>query len=240
MKKILIFIIIIIFPVKAEAVTPSPVDVTATPSAEVERIERIKELVASKVAELKLIEKRGILGTVRDASTTQMTLDDNNKTKRIIDIDELTKFSDPSKKDFGISDIIKGDLISSVGLYNKELKRLLARTVTKIKTQPIQYEGVVMDKDRTEFVLTVRVEDGKTITVDIESNTKTQVFEKATGLTKSGFTKILPNQRVLVSGYPTLNENNKIAASRIIHFADVPPSSKMKPLSSENNQKDQL
>src|SRR3990167_7821617 len=73
MKKLLVIIFILLFSATTSSyaitTTPTPlkkVTPTGTPEVtkeqeDIDRIEKIKDLVASKVAELKLVEKRGIL-----------------------------------------------------------------------------------------------------------------------------------------------------------------------------------
>src|SRR5690348_1097965 len=51
--------------------TPSPVpsqNEVATSDADIEKVQKIKDIVASKVKELKLVEKRGIIATLKDVS----------------------------------------------------------------------------------------------------------------------------------------------------------------------------
>ena len=176
--------------------------------------------MASKVAELKLVDKRGILGVVKRISNSQIVIEDHKEDQRSIDIDELTKFVS-SKSSFGISDIKEGDRISAIGLYNKDTKRLLARFINVSENVPINIEGVVTGKNSREFTLTVIDSGGKTNNIDIESSTKTNVWDDKT-LTKSGFSKVLVGQRVIVIGFPDLNSKETVNASRIIHFANLP------------------
>src|ERR1700704_3295 len=95
-----------------------------------QQINSLKSRIASKVAQLNLVEKRGIIGTVTEASGTQIKLTDIQNNIRFVDVDELTKFSSPSAKDtFGISDLTKGTLVGVIGNYNKDSQRILARFV---------------------------------------------------------------------------------------------------------------
>jgi hypothetical protein len=56
--------------------------------------------IASRVAQLKLVEKRGIIGVVTNTTNTQITVTDSQNNTRFIDVDELTKFSNPiARKD---------------------------------------------------------------------------------------------------------------------------------------------
>lgn len=209
------------------ASSPSAAPTEPPETREVERIERIKEMVASRAAELQLVDKKGIMGIVQGVSNTQITLTDIRQNTRIVDTDELTKFQDGplSSKSFGISDIKKDDLIGAVGLYNKDIKRLLSRVVIKIKPGPIMFIGNVTQKDPKEFTLIVAGDKTKIKTVGIEISTKTRMYTQEGTLQKSGFSKILVGQRVYVVGTQDPKEQNTIDASRIIHFEDTLSSS---------------
>src|SRR3990167_5837024 len=116
----------------------SPVN-AATPTPENKNQEIKDQLIsniASRVAQLNLVEKRGIIGKVTEATNTQITLSDIKGDTRFVDVDELTKFSSPNAKGtFGISDITKDATVGILGLYNKESRRILARFVNVITDQ---------------------------------------------------------------------------------------------------------
>ena len=204
--------------IKVNAQTP-----TATASSSLEdKINDLKNKVASRVAELNLVEKRGIIGTVSDISNTQITLSDINDNTRFVDVDELTKFSSPSAKtSFGISDIEKGAKLGVLGLYNKSSRRILARFVDVLPL--MQYvHGAISSIDKTNFVLTVQTVDNKTFNIDIENATKTFSFTTTDGLIKAGFSKIVTGESLVVSGYPDKKDPNTIIASRIILLPSLP------------------
>src|SRR3989344_3522321 len=106
MKKILIFIYVFLLfqifinvslaQIATKTPTPTLIDLS-------DQIDDLKSKIASKVAQLNLVEKRGIYGIVADASDTQITLKTVNGNTRFIDVDELTKFSSDSNDSFGIS-----------------------------------------------------------------------------------------------------------------------------------------
>lgn len=227
---IIIFIIIItIVSGQAAAVSPtatsSPTPKITSEQKEQDTIEKIKDLVASKVAELKLVDKRAILGIVKRSSTSQLVIEDHKGNQRSVDIDELTKFVS-SKETFGISDITRGDQVSVIGLYNKDTKRILARFISLSVNIPINYEGVVVSKNPRQFSFTAADANGKTKTIDVETSTKTSVWAEES-LTKSGFSKILAGERVLIIGFDDSKNKDTINGSRIIHFADLPLSSEL-------------
>lgn len=198
--------------------TPSPTPKITTEQKEIDTIEKIKDLVASKVAELKLVDKRGILGIVVRTSFSQVVIEDHKGDHRSVDIDELTKFVS-SKDSFGISDIKEGDRVSIIGLYNKDTKRLLARFVALASNVPMSVEGVVTAKNARTFSLTLIDTSGKSKTIDVETSTKTNIWDDT--FAKSGFSKVSVGERILVIGFEDLKDKTIINASRVIHFVDL-------------------
>lgn len=210
------------------ATTPTPsVQPTKTPSGTQnisgldQQIDNLKDRIASRVAQLKLVQKRGIFGTVTDVAETQLTITDLAGKTRFIDVDELTKFASPSAKgSFGISDITKGSTVGILGLFNKESERILGRFVT-VQTLPTIISGIVTNKDAKEFTLTVTSIDLKDFTVDVGDITKTYVYDSTSGLNKSGFSKITANERVMIVGFPDQKNPKEFIASRIIRMPSV-------------------
>lgn len=230
MKKIIgiIFVILttIIFSRESFAQTATPkttITTTISPTKSPtqipgdKQIEKIKDLVASRVAELNLVDKRGILGYVKSTTNTQVVITDNMEEEVKADIDELTKFESADNDDFGISDVKKGDLISFVGLFNKQTKRLLARFATVASNIPQNIEGVVLSKDTGEFTLNVATDTGVEKVINIETSTKTSIYEDGE-TTKSGFSKIATGERVIIVGFDDKTNKDQLNASRIIHF----------------------
>lgn len=189
------------------------------------QIDDLKNRVASRVAELKLVEKRGIIGVVQSATDTQITINDLGDKTRIIDVDELTKFSSSNNNSYGISDIKKGSKISVLGLYNKESERILARFINET-TIPLFIQGVITKKDSLNFTLTLAVEDGTTYLVDIERITKSFAYNNG-DLETVGFTKIDAMKNAVIIAYPDPKEKNRITASKIIVFPDAPKNPKV-------------
>lgn len=189
------------------------------------QIDDLKNRVASRVAQLKLVEKRGVIGVVQSATDTRITINDLNDRTRIIDVDELTKFSSSNNSSYGISDIKKGSKISILGLYNKESKRILARFVNEV-TIPLFLQGVITKKDSANFTLTLAIEDGTTYLIDIERVTKSFAYKDG-DLETFGFTKFEPMRNVIIIGFPDPKEKNRITAGKIIVFPDSPKNPKI-------------
>lgn len=216
----------LVVPVYAVTSTPSatikPTKASDTQSSVADQINQLKDRIASRVAQLKLVERRGVIGIVTQVSDTQLTMTDLQNNTRIIDVDELTKFASPSAKgSFGISDITKGEEIGVLGLYNKQSRKILARFIDVLVT-PVIVNGAVVALDENEYVITIVTEAKKQYTVDVETTTKTNTYTQEAGLTKAGFSKIKIGERIRVSGYPSTKDNTNISATRILLFPELP------------------
>ncbi|MDO8620752.1 MAG: hypothetical protein Q7R31_00485 [Candidatus Levybacteria bacterium] len=208
----LFFIFHFSFFISVSAATPTP---NATDQIKQDLINNI----ASKVAQLKLVEKRGIVGKVSDVSNTQVTLSDLAGRIRFVDVDELTKFSSPNAKgSFGISDISKGDTLEVLGLYNKESRRLLGRFVNVISLPTITH-GVIISIDSKNFNFSVATDSNKILSVDIETTTKILSYTKDAGLARLGFSKVKENQNIIIVGnnlyiFPNIPKNPNITVAQ--------------------------
>jgi len=201
--------------------TPTPEDKTT------QLRDQLITNIASRVAQLKLVEKRGIIGKVTDVTNTQITVNDLQNNTRFIDVDELTKFSSPNGGEtFGISDITKNTAVGILGLYNKESRRILARFVSVI-TNPTIIHGGVSAKDNENFSLNVATEDGRQMTVDVENLTRTYSYTQKEGLVKSGFSKIKENFNIIAIGVLNKKDENRLTATKIIFFPEIPSSPKV-------------
>jgi len=186
------------------------------------QINQLKERIASRVAELNLVEKKGIIGTVSETSGNQITIKDLSGKSKFIDVDEITKFTSPDKEDsFGLSDLVKGTKISALGLYNKQSERLLARYINTIST-PIYLSGRISKIDNKNFQITVASADKKQTTVDIEKVTSISIYTKEDGTDKYGFSKFEIGDRVLVTGYPGKDDPKILSSTRVLVLADLP------------------
>lgn len=187
---------------------------------EIERVQRIKDIVASKVAELNLVEKKGIIATVTEVGSTEIKGVDYKDNNITIDVDELTKF-DFDDENFGISDLEVGQIYSFVGLYNRDSEKLLARFISQPASIPDYIDGAISELNEDDFQISLIDKDGNTYLVDIENSTDTVVIDEEGGLEESGFSSLEVGQRVIAVGF--IDEDNEMSASRLIHFALIPP-----------------
>lgn len=186
------------------------------------QINKLKDKIASRVSELNLVEKRGATGVVSEVSTNKITLTDLNGNTKLIDIDEITKFSSSSAKGtFGLSDLTKGTKINVLGLYNKQSKRILARFITTA-VNPVFLSGTIYEIDTKNRTMSVATDDKKTTKIDIVPSTKISSYSKEDGLTKILLTGLNTGVRVAVIGFPDKTDPTMIVAQRITVLPELP------------------
>ena len=221
MKKIFLILVFafLIVPSLSFAQTPIPEESETSTDKTNIKVDQIKDKVASRVAQLNLVEKRGMVGIVESVAGNEIRINDLNDKTRIIDVDELTKYSS-DEGSFDLDKIQKGTKISAIGLYNKDSEKLLARFINEISI-PLFLNGVISGKDDEEFTVNLSTEDEKKYTVDVENITKSFTFSDGE-LETIGFSKLPTLKNALVIGYVNPKDENRITAGRIIIFPDVP------------------
>ncbi|MBI5123377.1 hypothetical protein HZA75_05980 [Candidatus Roizmanbacteria bacterium] len=231
----IISLLLIFSAVPAYAVTPTPTDKT-THSPTIKpgvseklnnQINELKEKIASRVSELNLVEKRGMIGVVTEVSGNKITLTDVAGKTRLVDVDEITKFSSAANKSFGLSDITKGTRLSILGLYNKQSKRILARFINTT-TDPNFLSGSISELDTKNFFITITTLEQKQIKIDVQTSTKLLTANKDGDLTKYGFSKMEIGDRIVVIGYPDKKDTKVIVSDRVIIFSTLPQNPKIK------------
>lgn len=230
-----LFLLLFASSVFVGAANPSP---TTSPSTMDEQINKdLQQRIASEVAQKNLVAKRGFIGVVSSTSETQLVITDLQGNQQIIDVDELTKFSSPDtvSKSFGISDIGKGTTIDAIGLFYKDSKHLLARWVDVLHL-PKVYSGGILAIDSKNYTFTIATVDTQSVAIDVENLTRTYSYTKDGGTLRSGFSHLLPNERIMVVGFPDVKNPGMIIASEILVFPDIPVNPKIHLISPTDTQ----
>lgn len=232
MKKLKVIVTVLLFIFTANTHTAAAI--TATPSAttfldKLKQIEVLKEKIATKVAELRKIEKGGIYGAVKSVGDTSITITSKSK-EQIISYGEDTVFfkmnagikSDPidSKQ---AKKLKPGEQIVALGYY-ESAGTLFSTKYIYIYSPSIHIIGKIADKDQENFTVTVKELKGNTL-VDIETYTKMFLFNKKTGLARSGFSKLVQNNIVHLYAIANQKEENRVSAAKIISFTFGPNTS---------------
>ncbi len=213
MRKIIISALIIYLLLPGAAFAQTKLSVNS-------EIDQLKDKVASKVAQLNLVQKRGVIGKVVEISPSAFTLEDINGNQIDINVDELTTYTSDAKNSFEFSDIKKDSQLSILGLYNKDSRKILARYVDE-SAIPLFLRGVITDKDAKNFTVNFLAKDGTSYIVDIEDVTKTLLYDDH-ALTDAGFSKIPTDVNAIVVGFENPKEKGHITAGRFIVFPGTP------------------
>ncbi len=226
------FILLVIFlaafarPVYAVVgTTPTvlPTSPPATTSADIQ-IEKLKERLATKVAELRTLVKRAMFGTVKTVSVASATVETSTKDIKIElgDGVSVAQIISGKRTTLTTDDISVGDPITVFGTYDNTLDLLKAQFIfieSSIVTQHIS--GTVSDISAKDFTMTVHTPEGRTIVVDVEKTTKATSWNKADGVTKSGFSKIAVGDTVHVAGVAEPKKDDHISANRILDLGNL-------------------
>lgn len=197
-----------------EAETPTP----TTNS----KISDLKERIASRVAELNLVERRGMLGTIASISGTRINLVDLENRTRLVEVDELTQSDKIKDKTKLLSGFSSGNSISVLGLYNKSSRILLARFINDAQIFSRIF-GEVTAIDKKNFLVSVKANE-KEVVVEIESSTQTSSLTDSI-LVRGGFSKIEIGEKVFAVLVPqeSTATNAHYSALRFIMFPQLSP-----------------
>ena len=214
-------IFLFVTPTSAQSPTEEPQDSSVAEKLD-EQINELKEKIASRVSELDLVEKRGMIGVVDEVKSNQITITSIAGETRFIDVDEITKFaSGNSTGTFGISDLKKGTRISILGNYNKQSKRVLARFINT-HTVPTRYSGTITEVDQQNYQVTINTIEQKEAVIDIETSSDIYAYTKEAGLVRYGFSKLEVGDRISVVGTPDAQDATLLSADRLIDFINIP------------------
>lgn len=222
MKKIVFLLIALSFLPSviyaAEETTPTPEE-TITPTVAVtDKIQELKEKVASRVAALKKEKMQGLSGTVKSVSESALILvKDSSEYSIQYDEDTISFSLDANlrKKDLKLSSLEKDKYITVIGVINTQDKTGTARLVIE-KEPNVILNGKVDSVSTKDGTITVSGIDNKTYTVDIEVTTKINLYDpKKDVLTKIGMSKIEAGSYIQVFGVKG-KEENRVSASRIL------------------------
>jgi hypothetical protein len=219
MKKLLTITFLLIFMLYFTQISFAQNKATPTSPVTQQQIDELQTKIASRVAQLKLVEKRGILGTVASVSDTYILLNDINGNTKSVDVDELSKFYSTSTS-FGISDIKTGNTLGILGLYNKDSRRILAREINDIPSLPQTVVGAITNIDKDNYEISLKAGNNKTYVFEIQDTTKT-FMHSDTDLVKTGFSKLQIGQTIVASGNSDRGSSTKFLALRIIVLPEI-------------------
>lgn len=204
--------------------TPAVVAQTATPSSDkANKLEELKDRLATVVAELRQTQRRAISGTIKSTSLTTAIIETETKDLKIELIDELSVFQIISGKRTALTvdDLAAGDFVTVFGEYDTTLDLLKAKVIFIQSPLPVLLSGTVAAIDAKAFTLTLETKDGPTFTVDIEKTTTTRAWTGEEKIEKSGFSRIAVGNTIHIAGTPDTKQENRVSAIRILDLGNL-------------------
>lgn len=203
---------------------PPVLAATATQSATNQKIEDLKDRLATKVAQLRQTSRRAIFGSVKSSSVTSFIVETKTKDVKIELTDEIKVIQvlKGKRTTLATEDIAKGDVVSVFGQYDTTLDLMKAVVVHIQGEVPERVSGTVTTRDENAFTITIVTVQNQTYTIDIEKTTKTLRWDREKKEpVKSGFSKIETDSTVHVLGSPVPKQEQRLNAARILDLDNL-------------------
>jgi len=218
-KKIILttlFLLIFVSSVFGQNASSSP---TIT-NFEEKSIEKLKEKVADKVAEIRKKNNRAIAGKVIELSSKTIKIKTNDNEQYLVNLDEtLTKYFKifgTNQKEIKFDDLEKGDYLIVSGVIND--KSITANTI--FVDQPFLVDnGKIIEIDKQNYNIKVMTADKTIDTLSIETYTKQQIINiKTLEIERIGFSKIIVGDYVhfVAEVKNEENKDNSYSAKKIL------------------------
>lgn len=182
----------------------------------IEKIEKLKEKIATRVAELRDQDKAAVYGTVKELTDKTIILASRKGERKVVFSDDSIFFTltDEVKKETETNKVDKDDLLSVFGYLDQDSNTISAKYIY-IQELPVRLIGKIADIDTSNYTITVASKQEEII-VDYEKNTKSYNFDKnSKKWVISGFSKLNLGNKVHIFGSAHKSEDNRIYANRI-------------------------
>lgn len=223
-RKILLLLLFyfMILPVQAVSAQGANSEGTVAGQTQKDKIEDLKERIATKVAQLRAQALKPQMGEIKSVGKDGFTLKTSRDEKKILLTEEtkIFRISSGKKTAIQLAALKIGELAAVVGSTDSQ-GEFVAKVIL-VKTLPVNINGTVEKIDSKNFTLSVKnSKKGLVYVVDIEGTTKMQSWVKGKGVEKEGmekigFSKIKAGDRVHVNGTTSTDEANRISAIRIL------------------------
>lgn len=209
--------------VYAATATPAATATTSpTPNAE-QKLDTLKDRLASAATQLKQSQKRAIFGTVKATSVSTITVSTKTSDVKIELTDAIGVFQVIKGKRTTLTteNLAKSDDVVVFGDYDANLDILKAKVIFIQDAIPVRIAGEITAINKKDFTVTVTTHEGKSYIVDIETTTKSFSWDPTGGLAKSAFSKLLVADTVHVLGTPNAKTEDRISAARILDIGSI-------------------
>jgi len=219
--------IINLSPVKAQTITKDAKPVSSSnDSTEVidklKQIEKLKEKIATKVAEIREKDRGGLYGTIKKIDNDTIIIS-NKKGETSIQFSDdsiFYNFVEGKKSESTSKKLMEGMLISALGYFDANRTSLNAKYIY-FQSPIIYISGKISIIDKDNYTITVKENKGDMM-IDIEKSTKTFSYNMdKDNFVKSGFSKLKIGDIVHAVGNMNTKEQDRITARTLSIFPNL-------------------
>jgi len=211
----------LLFIVSALLLTTSVYAQTATSSSE--KLENLKDRLASAATQLRQSQKRAIFGTVKVTSVSTITVATKTSDVKIELTDNISVFQMMKGKRTALTtdQVTKGDTVVVFGDYDTNLEILKAHVIFIQDSTPERLSGTITAVNKKDYTITVETPGGQTYIVDFETTTKNFYWTRDKGVQKAGFTQLVVGDTIHVLETPEPKIANRVSAIRILDIGNL-------------------
>lgn len=188
-----------------------------------DRVDDLKERIATKVAELRQTQEQALSGTVSDITVSTISIETQTKEVKIELNDDILVYQilRGRRTKLAIDDVDENDFVVVFGDHDATLDVLSAKLIFIQALPPERISGILTQVDRDENTFTVRASGDRSVIIDFERTTVANVWSKEAGITKAGFSRLVVGDTVHVQGRPVAKQENRLTATRILDLGNI-------------------
>lgn len=193
--------------------------ITSKPTIDpkMEKIQELKQRIATKVAEMKILKKRVFVGKITELDNPYIIIAIKEGDKKI-ETDEdtvMTQITNGKSQKIAFKQLKKDQTIFTWGSYNQEGDILTAKSIVA-KEEPIMLYGTITEIDLKGGTITLQTVN-QTYVLDVEVFTKINSADNKKQPVKLGFSKIKKDSPALIQAVTILKKDEiTYTANRIL------------------------
>lgn len=188
-----------------------------------DKIEDLKERLATRVAELRSKNRRAYYGVIKTKEDNNITIVASEREVPMVVDKDTTYFTldgAGKKKGSTLKDIKPGQYAAAFGSLDLDQKTLIIKVIMAHDI-PRKIYGVVKEVDVNEGTFTI-ASKSNTYSFDYEITTRCKMSGKNNELTNCGISKIKPDDRIFIRANAKDESIDKLKAVRILVLPATP------------------
>lgn len=219
MKTLILLMLACMFTSTVWAATATP---SATP-AEQQKLDALKDRLASAATQLRQSQKRAIFGTVKATSVSTITVATEKSDIKIELTDTIKVFQILKGKRTTLTtdQVTKDDTVVVFGDYDTTLDILKAQEIFIQDTIPERIAGTITAVSKKDYTITISSQENKSYIIDFETTTKAFMWTKDKGIVKAGFAQLVVGDTIHILETPVPKYENRVSAMRILDIGNL-------------------